>query len=141
MDIDKKWMKKCIFVLRQNHFQLKYRQRLKSENENKQFTKPKQNHIDRYTVRVSPKRQKTRRFTSTNHYILDIRLCNYSSISNQPKWWPILAKKRNFIADVMFFVELNEVLTRELAEDVYSSIHCIRFSQIFIEAKQSNNEK
>ncbi|KAG6382304.1 hypothetical protein SASPL_158034 [Salvia splendens] len=33
-----------------------------------------------------------------------------------------MSKKRKFVADGVFFVELNEVLTRELAEDGYSGV-------------------
>ncbi|OMO75760.1 40S ribosomal protein S3-3-like protein [Corchorus capsularis] len=33
-----------------------------------------------------------------------------------------ISKKRNIVADGVFFVEFNEVLTRELAEDGYSGV-------------------
>lgn len=40
-----------------------------------------------------------------------------------------MSKKRKFVADGVFFVELNEVLIRELAEDGYSGdcINCASF--------------
>merc|ERR1712079_542885 len=34
----------------------------------------------------------------------------------------VISKKRKFVADGVFFAELNELLTRELAEDVYSGV-------------------
>ncbi|KAE8682587.1 40S ribosomal protein S3 [Hibiscus syriacus] len=36
-----------------------------------------------------------------------------------------ISKKRKFVADGVFFAELNEVLTRELAEDGYSGVEVI----------------
>ncbi|XP_062154636.1 small ribosomal subunit protein uS3x-like isoform X4 [Alnus glutinosa] len=33
-----------------------------------------------------------------------------------------MSKKRKFVADGVFYAELNEVLTRELAEDGYSGV-------------------
>jgi len=33
-----------------------------------------------------------------------------------------ISKKRKFVADGVFFAELNELLTRELAEDGYSGV-------------------
>ncbi|KAM3017505.1 hypothetical protein FF2_001395 [Malus domestica] len=38
-----------------------------------------------------------------------------------------MSKKRKFIANGVFFAELNEVLTRELAEDGYSGVEVRRF--------------
>jgi small subunit ribosomal protein S3e len=33
-----------------------------------------------------------------------------------------ISKKRKFVADGVFYAELNELLTRELAEDGYSGV-------------------
>jgi hypothetical protein len=34
----------------------------------------------------------------------------------------VMSKKRKFVADGIFYAELNEFLTRELAEDNYSGV-------------------
>ncbi|KAL5552671.1 hypothetical protein UlMin_040072 [Ulmus minor] len=53
-----------------------------------------------------------------------------------------ISKKRKFVADGVFFVELNEVLTRELAEDGYSSVE-VRvtpmWTEILIRATRTQN--
>ncbi|KAI5336752.1 hypothetical protein L3X38_016020 [Prunus dulcis] len=52
------------------------------------------------------------------------------------------SKKRKFVADGVFFAELNEVLTRELAEDGYSGVE-VRVTpvrtQIIIRATRTQN--
>ncbi|MFS7944246.1 putative ribosomal protein S3 [Helianthus anomalus] len=53
-----------------------------------------------------------------------------------------LSKKRKFVADGVFFAELNEVLTRELAEDGYSGVE-VRVTpmrtEIIIRATRTQN--
>ncbi|KAL7603054.1 40S ribosomal protein S3-1 [Lactuca sativa] len=53
-----------------------------------------------------------------------------------------MSKKRKFVADGMLFVKLNEVLTRELAEDGYSGVEVrvtpIR-TKIIIRATRTQN--
>ncbi|KAL7189076.1 hypothetical protein ACSBR1_038858 [Camellia fascicularis] len=53
-----------------------------------------------------------------------------------------MSKKRKFVADRVFFAELNEVLTRELAEDGYSGVEVrvtpIR-TEIIIRATRTQN--
>ena len=53
-----------------------------------------------------------------------------------------MSKKRKFVADGVFFAELNEVLTRELAEDGYSGVEVrvtpIR-TEIIIRATRTQN--
>lgn len=55
---------------------------------------------------------------------------------------PQLSKKRKFVADGVFFAELNEVLTRELAEDGYSGVE-VRVTptrtEIIIRATRTQN--
>ncbi|PHU09233.1 40S ribosomal protein S3 [Capsicum chinense] len=53
-----------------------------------------------------------------------------------------ISKKRKFVADGVFFAELNEVLTRELAEDGYSGVE-VRVTpmrtEIIIRATRTQN--
>ncbi|KAI3783305.1 hypothetical protein L1987_42383 [Smallanthus sonchifolius] len=51
-----------------------------------------------------------------------------------------MSKRRKFVADGVFFAELNEVLTRELAEDGYSGVE-VRFPENSVElyAERVNN--
>ncbi|KAL2477400.1 40S ribosomal protein S3-1 [Forsythia ovata] len=53
-----------------------------------------------------------------------------------------MSKKRKFVADGVFFAELNEVLTRELAEDGYSGVE-VRVTpmrtEIIIRATRTQN--
>ncbi|KAL5574017.1 hypothetical protein UlMin_023614 [Ulmus minor] len=53
-----------------------------------------------------------------------------------------MSKKRKFMADGVFFAELNEVLTRELAEDGYSGVE-VRvtpmWTEILIRATRTQN--
>ncbi|KAK3041737.1 hypothetical protein RJ639_000661 [Escallonia herrerae] len=53
-----------------------------------------------------------------------------------------MSKKRKFVADAVFFAELNEVLTRELAEDGYSGVE-VRVTpmrtEIIIRAARTRN--
>ncbi|CAL5442795.1 unnamed protein product [Camellia sinensis] len=48
------------------------------------------------------------------------------------------SKKRKFVADGVFFAELNEVSTRELAEDGYSGVTPLR-TEIIIRATRTQN--
>jgi hypothetical protein len=53
-----------------------------------------------------------------------------------------MSKKRKFVADGVFFAELNELLTRELAEDGYSGVE-VRVTpmrtEIIIRATRTQN--
>ena len=53
-----------------------------------------------------------------------------------------ISKKRKFVADGVFYAELNEVLTRELAEDGYSGVE-VRVTpmrtEIIIRATRTQN--
>ncbi|CAN6176151.1 unnamed protein product, partial [Urochloa humidicola] len=53
-----------------------------------------------------------------------------------------ISKKRKFVADGVFFAELNEMLTRELAEDGYSGVE-VRVTpmrtEIIIRATRTQN--
>merc|ERR1711871_174585 len=55
---------------------------------------------------------------------------------------PIISKKRKFVADGLFFAELNEMLMRELAEDGYSGVE-VRVTpmrtEIIIRATRTQN--
>ncbi|KAK6147644.1 hypothetical protein DH2020_018556 [Rehmannia glutinosa] len=52
-----------------------------------------------------------------------------------------MSKKRKFVADGVFFAELNEVLMRELAEDGYSGMERFKFPENSVElyAEKVNN--
>eukprot|EP00301_Raphidiophrys_heterophryoidea_P000492 c10246_g2_i1.p1 GENE.c10246_g2_i1~~c10246_g2_i1.p1 ORF type:complete len:222 (+),score=55.80 c10246_g2_i1:59-724(+) len=55
---------------------------------------------------------------------------------------PALSKKRKFVADGVFFAELNEFLTRELAEDGYSGVevrHTVMRTEIIIRATRTQS--
>ncbi|KAL7189191.1 hypothetical protein ACSBR1_038951 [Camellia fascicularis] len=51
-----------------------------------------------------------------------------------------MSKKRKFVADGVFFAELNDVLTRELAEDRYSGVTPMR-TEIIIRATRTKEGK
>merc|ERR1711865_655991 len=58
-----------------------------------------------------------------------------------PEWQPY-QKKRKFVADGVFYAELNEFLTRELAEDGYSGVEirvCPMKTDIVIRATRTQN--
>ena len=48
-----------------------------------------------------------------------------------------VSKKRKFVADGVFKAELNEFLTRELAEDGYSGVEVILFLLLFHSLSES----
>lgn len=53
-----------------------------------------------------------------------------------------ISKKRKFVADGVFYAELNEFLTRELAEDGYSGVevrHTVMRTEIIIRATRTQN--
>jgi small subunit ribosomal protein S3e len=53
-----------------------------------------------------------------------------------------ISKKRKFVADGVFFAELNEFLTRELAEDGYSGVevrHTVMRTEIIIRATRTQS--
>ncbi|KAF5935269.1 hypothetical protein HYC85_026398 [Camellia sinensis] len=64
----------------------------------------------------------------------------YCAWRNHPKMAAQMSKKRKFVADGVFFAELNEVLTRELAEDRYSGVTPMR-TEIIIRATRTFSDQ